>query len=81
MIMIPVKGIEQYVLSNPSEPVHLFVLLRSARQPCKPLAPRVAKNILPYGFTVIMMLQKISVHSQKPQKLHSYHLIKSNVLI
>ena len=28
-----------------------------------------------------MMLHKISVESQKPQKLHSYHLIKSNVLI
>ena len=32
--VVPVEGIEQYVLSNPSVAVHLFVPPRGARQLC-----------------------------------------------
>ena len=35
--VVPVEGIEQYVLSNPSEAVHLFEPPRSLRQLCAPL--------------------------------------------
>ena len=38
--VVPVEGIEQYVLSNPSEVVHFFVPPRGSCQLCAPLAAR-----------------------------------------
>ena len=38
--VVPVEGIEQYVLSNPSEVVHFFVPPRGSCHLCAPLAAR-----------------------------------------
>ena len=57
---------EQYVLSNPSEVVHLFVLLHGFRQLCPPLAAQcgLAEQVCQFNNnakSIVSVVRKVTI--------------------